>query len=243
MKRNGKKITAIALAVLMMVGGVFVSSPKDVAYAYGSGGSTEGMKEKSMKDIKVSWDLKADKEIPIKYTYAGVGKKKASMKITNYKVTNDKKKGYKKLTFTVNFTRKWTPTTKEVHKILNSDETQLYQTIGGEYVYGIVDYKTGYDLEQHNDMDVTVKAGKWKATSKKYTDSDGCWMNLTKKASCKVTVTYPKDYDGLCIFVGGGNTLEVDAYEDNGFWDGIYAFNTTSLYIEGKKNTHWMRVK
>lgn len=244
MKRKSKKITAITLAVLMMVGGVFVSSPKDVAYAYGSGGSAEGMEEKSMKDIKVQWDLKADKEIPISYVYAGVGKKKASVKITNYKVVNDKKKGYKKLTFTFNYTRKWTPTAKDVHKILNCDEIQQYQTMGGEYYYGIVDYKTGYDLEQHNDLKVKVKAGKWKSTgTKKYTDSDGCWVSLPKKSSCKVTVTYPKDYDGLCIFVSGSNSLDTYTYEDAAFWNGMYAFNATSLYIDGKKNSHWMRVK
>ena len=239
-----KKLTVIVMSATLSLGAVSVWAPLNTVYAYGSGGQVESMKEKSMKDIKVKWDLKPDKAVTVKALYAGIGKKKESLKITDYKITNASKKGYKKLTFTFHYAKKWTPTAKDVHKILNSDELAESETIGESLYYGIVDYDTGYDLEGNNDFHVTVKSGKWKYEgAKKYSDSDGCWIKTAKSGSVKVTVTYPKDYKGLCIVVGADNVFDKDAYEDAAFWNGMYAFNATSMYIKGKSNSHWMRVK
>lgn len=239
-----KKLIVIVMSATLSLGAVSVCAPLDTVYAYGSGGQVEGMQEKSMKDIKVKWDLKPDKAVTVKALYAGVGKKKESFKITDYKITNASKKGYKKLSFTFHYARKWTPTAKDIHKMLNSDELAEYETLFAGHYYGIVDYDTGYDLEGNNDFHVTVKSGKWKKKDvKKITDSDGCELYHDKSGSVKVTVTYPKDYKGLCVVVGADNVFDDGAYEDAAFWNGMYAFNATSMYIKGKSNSHWMRVK
>lgn len=58
----------------------------------------------------------------------------------------------------------------------------------------------------------------------------------------KVKVTYPKDYKGLCIGIGGSAALQNTA-NDTKFWKGKAAFGKTSYYSKKDKSVaHFMRV-
>jgi hypothetical protein len=57
-----------------------------------------------------------------------------------------------------------------------------------------------------------------------------------------VKVTYPKDYRGLCIGIGGSTALQ-DTANDTKFWNGKAAFGKTSYYSKKDKSVaHFMRV-
>lgn len=230
-KRGISLLVAAALA-LCMLGAIPGTAPE----AQAASGS-------HMKSLNLKWDLKKNKAVKCTEPFAAIGKKPVTVKIKNYKVTQAKKKGYKKLTFTVEWKRSWTPTKTQVHKAVNSSYREETGSVGGGYWYAITDYATGIDLETPNKLDVTVKAGEFKFSNyKKVTDSDDCWWRLPRTCTKKVIVTYPADYKGLCIGVGGYN-LKNSTKTDEAFWNGEKPFGKTSYYKKGKTNSHWMRVK
>lgn len=192
-----------------------------------------------MKTANVKWDLKKNKTVTYKTKYVGIGMKNQKAKISDYKIKNSKKKGYKELTFTVKWTRQWKLKNNEIHKMAYSN---IDTSIGGESYYAVVDYNTGKSLEKKNKQKVTVKQiGKPKYQAKYYYDKDGCYVwisNITKK----VKVTYPKNYKGLCIGVGGSTSLK-NTKNDTKFWNGKVAFKKTSYYSSKDKSVaHFMRV-
>lgn len=193
-----------------------------------------------MKAANVSWDLKNNKTLTYKTKYAGIGMKKQKVKISGYKVKNSKKAGYKELTFTVKFTNQWNVSDSEVHKIVENMEKG---SIGGLYYYTITDYNTGKCLEKKNNLNVTVEKTKdWNFSSKTYYDKHDCWISIDN-ASVTVKVTYPSDYKGLCIGVGGHSTVNETA-NDGKFWNGTVSFAKTSMRSKNDKSVaHFMRVK
>lgn len=196
-----------------------------------------------MKTLKVKWDLKKGRAKTVTEKYAAVGKKKHALKITNVKVRKSKVEGYKQVSFTFIDTRKWSPTKNQVHKIVNSEFTTVEEHIGGGGYFAIVDYYTGKCLEGENDLGVTVEFSPWDHKGqRKYYDKHGCWVNLAKYSVCRVVVTYPKNYKGLCVGVGGDNALYGSAADDE-FWEGEKPFGKTTYYKKGKANSHWMRIK
>jgi hypothetical protein len=231
MKNVRSRVTRTIVAVVLAVSMVFaVAQPVDVAAA-----------KPYMKNLKVSWDLENDKEVTYKTIVAGVGNRVKSTKITNYEIADAAKSGYKKVTFTVTFKNEWKPSKNEVHECVYSSYIQGTGYMGYDGWYAIVDYNTGIDLEEENDFDVTVKTGKWKKFNKKnYKDKDGCGVRLYDE-KVKVTVTYPEDYDGLCIGVGGKYQLN-ESKADIAFWNGKKPFGKTSYSKNGKKSIHFMRV-
>ena len=194
-----------------------------------------------MKTVNVKWDLKNNKTVTYKSIYAGIGLKKQKAKISNLKIKNSKTKaGYKECTFTIKFTRKWNMKDNEIHKIVSSAK----DTMGGVCVFNIVDYNTGKTLLVDNKHDVTVEFVNGWTPSKTttYTDSDGCWVKL-HNTSVKLKITYPKDYKGLCIGVGGFTKLKATK-NDEKFNNGLISFAKTSYYSKKDKSVaHFMRVK
>ena len=93
---------------------------------------------------------------------------------------------------------------------------------------------------EKNKKKVVAEYGDWVySTPQYYYDAHGCWLGL-KNASVKVT--YPKDYRGLCIGIGGSTALQ-DTANDTKFWNGKAAFGKTSYYSKKDKSVaHFMRV-
>lgn len=233
--KTTKRVISVVLALVLFGG---------VAFSPSSAGTATAAGKAYMKGLKVNWGLKKNKACSVTGTYVVIGKKGWTFKIKNYKVSNASKKGYKKLTYTVVCTRQnWSISPSEVHKIVNSSYSKRTGKIGSGFTCAVVDYDTGLDLEEKNNFNVTVKNSEWKNSNTKiYKDSDGCSASIQSTGKCKVTITYPKEYDGLCIAVMGCNQLN-DSKADNAFWKGKKAFGATSYYKKGKKNSHWMRVR
>jgi hypothetical protein len=205
-KAQGLRICKALIALVMVLGMVFAQAPT-TAYA------------KSLKASGVKF-TKKNKTVKSKMWYGGVGKQKMTYKLSGLKIKDAKKKGYKQATFTLTYKLKWKPNDDQVFALKDSrtDEGIPY---GGLWAF-IVDYRTGDNLEcpalakKHG---VTVKTGEWKRTSKDFAGSkisgggsggigygavQATSVNLYTKWKIKITVTYPKGYDGLCIGMGTG---------------------------------------
>ena len=87
----------------------------------------------------------------------------------------------------------------------------------------------------------TVKA--WThSKSTTYKDEDGCWVRL-HNSTVTFKVTYPSNYKGLCIGLGGITKLS-ETSKDKKFSNGKVSFNKTSFYSKKDKSVaHFMRVK
>jgi hypothetical protein len=97
--------------------------------------SVEAASTAKMKKVNVSWDLKNNKTVTVHTKYAGIsGFTNKTVKISNYKVTNSKKKGYKQATFTLTYKNTFKPTSAQAHKICHSTYAQETGNIGGVYL-------------------------------------------------------------------------------------------------------------
>ncbi|MCI9260941.1 hypothetical protein [uncultured Adlercreutzia sp.] len=206
-----------------------------------------------MAKLKLKWTLKKNKKFTITEPYAGVGAKKSNVLMKNYKVRNAKNKpGYKTVSFDVVKTLAWTPTKKQVHKMMDTNYYVDTKSVGGGVYIAVVDRTTGRSLAvSNNKQKVEVRSTTWKTSSptKWITDEDKCHsLALDRKMKIHVAITYPASYKGLCIGIGGYNK-KAETKADKQFWQGKVAFSKTSFYKNaktksGKKlNSYWMRVK
>lgn len=257
LKKSACLLTAVALSATM------VALPAAAEEAHAA-------EKPHMKKIGVKFDLKKNKAATFKTSWPGAGFKKMTATVRNLKITNAKKKGYKKATFTVVMRNKFSPTKKQIKAMRNWDGD--WNITWGNCWVAIVDYATGRQLVDGNKQNVTVRYGKWKFTGDKtYKNKWGGSVHLFKTASVKVTVTYPSNYKNLCIGVGGDNTHHgtygVDQLREDPsipnkvdlFWVGEAPFGKTELYnwklmydsylsksnfyTKSKTNSHWMRIK
>ncbi len=200
-----------------------------------------------MKRMNLSWDLKPGKKVTFQTYWAGIGYKDGLVTLKDYKITDAEQDGYKKLTFTVVFEEDqagFRP--KEVHKLLESDIWEKYEDTGGYYNVTLVDYTTGRCLENmSNNRDVTAEISDAVQTGEKeYKDSDGCSLTCYKKTTWKAAVTYPENYQGLCIVAGGANKNVFDsAFDYDGYYAGDVKFGKSVFYsMLNKKVAHAIRV-
>lgn len=233
MGKQRKSLFALLLAVIYMCGAVPVQAQAQKPY---------------MKKLNVSWDLESGKNVVYQTYWAGVGYKEGIVALKNYEVTDAEEEGYQRLTFQVVFQeRKGGFTPKEVHKLLQSDQYDKYEDTGGYLNVTLVDYTTGRCLESTpNSRNVTAEISDGIQTGEiKYKDSDGCSLICYKKTVWKAAVTYPKDYKGLCIVVGGANQNVFDSdFDYEGYYDGDVKFGKSVFYsMINKKVAHVMRVK
>ena len=129
-KDSRKRLTVFLLAVVMAFGGIFLPS------------RVEAASKPHMKTVNVKWDLKKNKTVTYKTRCAGLGMVKQKAKITDYKIRDSKKKGYKELTFTMKVTYQWNMSKNQVHKIANSPES-LQGKRGIMFFWALVDYDSG----------------------------------------------------------------------------------------------------
>lgn len=251
-----KKLLSLVLTAALAVTGV-VSS-------VGTVDKVQAESKEYMKKLDLKWDLKKNKNLTFTQNFGKGINKKYSLKMTGFKVTNASKEGYKKLTVSFTITRKWNPTKNDIQKIFNR-----WDKVGADYLpngfyYTVADYDTGVSLEGKNSYHVKVKSLKNKQHGvKKYYGTGtkkNYWIKLEKSCDVKFEVTYPEDYKGLCIGIGGSNgyskTVEYEVKKegfsgtaygelDELYFEGnkSYPFGKTSIYKQGKKNSHWLRVE
>lgn len=233
-----KMLTAFALALVMMAGALLLPV-QDTAMAATA----------HMKTVPVMWDLKNNKTVTFRTRVIGLGMVKAKAKVTNWKIKDASKKGYKQLTFKVTYdiqaimSGSKAEKEKKVQKIIDYISTDYVPSIGADYWYSVVDYQTGKCLQSGINKKVTCKEEvKDKKIKKFWTADRKFWVSFTNKSlTCKVI--YPKTYKNLCIGVGGSiSNSEVSI--DKKFWKGKAAFGkTTKCSKEYKDVAHFIRVK
>lgn len=248
-----RKFAAAALAVITAAGSLFLPA-RDIQAAE-TPASSAGQVSKTpatpvnptvnpnavMAKVNVKWDLANKKTLTYKTNYSGLGMTKQKLKMSGFKIKNSTKKGYKELSFTLNFTRKWKITKKQIHKIGKSFK-KPNSPVGGDIFYTIVDYNSGKNLELKNNRKVKVNAGKWKySNAKTYSDKDGCWIRISN-ANVKIKITYPKSYKNLCIGAGGNTKLK-KSKNDIKFWNRKATFANTTYYSKKDSSVaHFMRI-
>lgn len=229
-KRIGGAVAAIVLALGLGLG---------LALLPALGGEAFAATGSSMKSLKVKWDLKKGKKVTVTTAWAGVGKQKVSARVTALKVGASSRRGYRKASFTVEFTQLFKPTKKQVHALARVNDAGQ---AAGFASFALVDYQTGRELGAYRKRKVTIKTSGWKCSkTKKYKDNDGCWVQYPMKYSMKVTVTFPQKYKRLCLGIIA-NAKRSETKADGAFWKGQGSFAKTTYYKSGKSNSHWMRI-
>lgn len=179
-----------------------------------------------MANVNMYWDLTPGNVVGFKTAYEllhideqteeySTRKKMASgtVVVKDWNITDAKSPKRNKLKFTLEFHKtlddfnKW-----EIDEVANfwaetGGAQSGYNPQGIEY-FAVLDYETGANLEKEELADihhVKVKAGEWQYENlKKYNGSTSeYWWQEAETARITVTVTYPKDYKGLCIVAGG----------------------------------------
>ena len=229
MKNTFKKVMGALMVAVLMMGVLAVPTQK-----------AQAASKNYMKGLKLNWDLKKNKKMKVKSAIVVLKKVNTGIKITNYKLGNAKKEGYKKLTFSVTFKNIYKrPSDSQIHKMVAAPKQ------GGGFWWSVADFNTGLSLEEKNDFDVRVKSSDKKIKKKKYTeyadDHHTCCLELYT-IRYNVSITYPENYDGLCIGVGGNNQINQSS-ADKKYWVGKVKFGKTTYYKKGKKNSHWMRIR
>ena len=196
--------------------------------------------EAAMEKVNVSWDLEPNVPATCYIKFTGTDADfPVEYKITGWKDTI-RKDGMRQITFTLNYSNKFSPTKDEVETIASAN---VNGSIGGTFAWALVDYETGLDIEETNDVQLTQKAEKKTDNQKKFNGKNKTYIKYTVKSVYKITITCPKDYDNLCIGVLGQG-VAIGSENDDGFWEGRVPFSETSYYsAENEQFTHFMRIR
>lgn len=188
----------------------------------------------------INWDLRMDQNITFQSYYSGIGVKNQKVKITNYSERDSSKPGYKEIFFTIYFDARCKLSDTEIDKlaalrVANKDWTYFY--------YAIVDYNTGESLENDNNRyNVKVLSKGWKTVNIKYYKNSKNWTYLTRQA-VRVGIRYPKNYNGLCIGVGGTTKVYKPSLSSD-FINGEIPFGKVSGSRHStRKVAHFMRIE
>ncbi len=237
MKSVIKKLVAGVLSASMIFAGAVVINSNNMA-------TVEAASKSAIKNLNISWDIKPDKTVPIYTKVYGMDKlQKQKGTITNFRRSS--KNGTTTVKFRAVIERDyWNISSDQVIKMNNDD------IFGGGYYFAIVDYKTGENLEYDgNKYGVKVTGNGWKIDESKgqnyyygYDATTDYTVWFDKRLYADVKITYPSDYDDLCIAVGG-NTDAIVTDNDNAFWEGKKTFKDTTYYSDSnKKVAHFMRL-
>lgn len=138
-----KRFIVAALAFILLV---LVSAMPAVA-------ETKAM----MEYANVSWDLEPDAPVTCYLKFTGTDADfPVEYKITGWKDTI-RKDGMRQISFTLNYANKFVPTKDEVETIASAN---VNGSVGGTFAWALVDYETGLDIEETNDVQLTQKAEK-----------------------------------------------------------------------------------
>ena len=238
---------AAALCLSLYPAAAFASSLETTSIGDSpSGQELQTNSVKNMKSRGVLFDLKPGK--PMTYYIYGkvVGKIKYTATVSKPKITS-KKAGYKTATFTITHRLKNNLTKKQQRAIFKAyRKYKVASNIFGNSWNHFLDFNTGMSAEvAGNDNDVTWKKLSNKLThTKTYRAADGAWFYAPKKWTAKYSITYPADYKGLCIGIGGDTMPYNSRSAADRKYDSLESISyfKTSHFKKGLKNNHFMRV-
>ena len=193
-----------------------------------------------MKKAKVSFDLKTGKNSTCYTLYGGLDEGvPIKCKVTNLQMRS-RGEDQAQIFFRLTLTNAFEPTDEQIHSMVDNMSDG---TIGGIIGYCFADYETGMCLETENDFGVKVDKKEITVNKQKFEAQDGYWIRIPVECVYDLTVTFPKDYDGLCFGVlGRSKPFKTD--DDDAFWAGKVPFSKTAYYDkDNKKVSHFMRLK
>jgi hypothetical protein len=202
MKHLKEKLISSLLVMALLIG--MMSSPVQAETS-----------ENSLENLNISWNLKNNKAVSFKDVIGKSTQKGKSISdstlikigtvtMTDYKVTDSDKEGYKKLSFKIVFKLSPKLSKKTVDKMFYYNHYKSTDPLGDLSVV-LADYETGEDLSASSvESDVSVSYGEFKTSgARKYSGSGGREISIAKKIWVKVTAEYPEIYENLCILAGG----------------------------------------
>ncbi|MBQ9002524.1 MAG: hypothetical protein IJ087_11795 [Eggerthellaceae bacterium] len=269
-KRIVALVTSIALAVSLCPGAAFASELQAGSATGQVAQAVSAQTAKNLKQRGVKFDLVNGKTYTVKSYLGGYGNYAYSAKLSGLKVTSADP-GYKKATFTVTFKPKETLTEAQRQKVLKAFKKAYYYQGGasgnerevvwsywmrGALSYWLVDYKTGkLIVGSDNAAGIKRKTKLSHGDVKTYATSDGKWsMNQFEYIRMKETVTFPEDYENLCVGIGGETQPRImrTKYDEN--FEGRYfkyvagkahtaRWWQTSYFKKANDNFHFMRIR
>ena len=201
---------------------------------------TVNVLQPAMEKAVVSWDLKGDEMLNTAFFFTGMDEPLPSQTGINDFTIRKLDDGRMEMTFTYKTIIDFVPTEEQTKKIGKSARKGK---IGGIWGYCIVDYTTGLDLEEKNNLGVECTNNDWIFEDEnKFTASDGSWIRFNKNHSSTVTVTWPADYKDLCVGIFGCSSA-FGGKKNDAFWKGKVPFYETDYYFKDRPEyTHFMRV-
>ena len=210
------------------------------------------------------------KTYTVKSYLGGYGNFEYSAKLSGLKVTSAYP-GYKKATFTVTFKPKKALTEAQGQKVLKAFKRAYYYQGGasgnerevvwsywmrGALSFWLVDYKTGRLLVGSDnaagiERDTKVSYD----TAREYATRDGKWsMTQFRYIKMRETVTFPEDYEGMCVGIGGETQPRIMRTKRDENFEGRYfkyvgakmhtaRWWQTSYFKKANDNFHFMRIR
>jgi hypothetical protein len=201
--------------------------------------------ENSLENLNISWNLKNDKAVSFKTVIGKATKngksfsdstlvKMGTVTMTDYKITDADKDGYKKISFKIVFKLSPKLSKKTVDKMYYYYHYKTTDPLG-EISVVLADYETGEELRS-GENDVSISYSKFKSNgTKKYSGSGGREISIAKKTWVTVTAIYPETYENLCVLAGGKSSHSTKANT---------LIKNTNLYSKKDKLVcHGFRVK
>ena len=270
----GKKIVAVATSIVLAVslcpGAAFAS---ELQAGSAKGQIAQAVSTQAAKNLKqrgVKFDLVNGKTYTVKSYLGGYGNFEYSAKLSGLKVTSAGP-GYKKATFTVTFKPKKALTEAQGQKVLKAFKRAYYYQGGasgnerevvwsywmrGALSFWLVDYKTGRLLVGSDnaagiERDTKVSYD----TAREYATRDGKWsMTQFRYIKMRETVTFPEDYEGMCVGIGGETQPRIMRTKRDENFEGRYfkyvgakmhtaRWWQTSYFKKANDNFHFMRIR
>ena len=269
----GKRIIAVATSIVLAISlcpGAAFASELQAGSATDQVARTVGTQAtKNLEQRGVNFDLVNGKSYTVKSYLKGYGNVVHNVKLSGLKVTSADS-GYKKATFTVTFKLKKKLTKAQGQKVLKAFKKTYYAQGGasgnersvvwtywmrGALSFWLVDYETGKSLEDPDNAAGIKKAVKTSyAKARKYETSDGSWsMTQLGVIKAKVTVTFPEDFENLCVCIGGDTWPRIKRTKNDENFEGRYfkyvgdkahtaRWWQTSYFKKANDNFHFMRL-
>lgn len=228
MKKLKKRIMSLALALTLALGCCAVVDTTTTQAATKTFTEKHNLKKgKSNTKYKIKTPLEGLKQKQTNYYY-----------VKDLKITDAKKKGYKKATFTfvVDFGK--VDLSKMSKKTLA--ESDYFDLCHFNAYCAIINNETGETVTDATGENVTSKDSGYKYKyypEYKYNyNGDAYMIRMYKQVYCKFTVTYPADGVKLAFIYGTIDTDKYKAsYKDEEFFDSTeYDFSDTSYYKSKK---------
>ena len=269
----GKRIIAVVTSIVLAVSlcpGAALASELQAGSAAGQGAralSTQAAK--NLEQRGVNFDLASGKWYTVWSYLKGYGNFAYNAKMSGLKVASADS-GYKKATFTVTFKPKRMLTEAQGQKVLKAFKRAYYYQGGasgkeravvwkywmrGALSFWLVDYETGKGVSHSdNEAGVKMKVKGSYGKEKRYETSDGEWYcTQLGVIKYKVTVTFPEDYENLCVGIGGETQPRIMRTRNDENYEGMYFKFTgddaytakwwqTSYFKKANDNFHFMRV-